>query len=78
MKTYLLLDSNIYLHYQYFENIPWQTVTGCSDDYCILLPMQVLRELEEIKDRGEGAINKRARKVSSRMGDILLFATHQS
>lgn len=70
--NYLLLDTNIYLHCQSFESIPWQTLIARSDDFCILLPMQVLRELEGIKDRGEGTVNKRARKVCSRLGDILI------
>lgn len=70
--NYLLLDTNIYLHCQSFESIPWQTLVGCSDECCILLPMQVLRELERVKDRGEGTVNKRARKICSRLGDILI------
>jgi len=70
--NYLLLDTNIYLHCQSFESIPWKTLAGCSDEYCILLPMQVLRELDGVKDRGEGTVNKRARTICSRLGEILI------
>lgn len=75
---YLLLDTNIYLHYQFFESIPWDRVTGKDGPFTILLPMQVLREIEKIKDQGIGTVSKRARKVSGRLGDILLDGADSS
>lgn len=69
---YLLLDTNIYLHCQSFDTLPWDAITGKDGPFTILLPMQVLRELDNVKDRAAGAVNKRAKKVSSKLGDILL------
>ena len=69
---YLLLDTNIYLHCQLFDTLPWDEITGKSGPFSILLPLQVLRELDSVKDRGEGAVNKKARRVSRKLGDILL------
>ena len=69
---YILLDTNIYLHCHMFDAIPWQSVIGDGDSFRILLPMQVLRELEKEKDRGQGAVRKRAKDVCSKLGSILL------
>lgn len=71
--TYILLDTNIYLHCQAFDTLPLKEIAGATDEVAVLLPMQVLRELEEKKDdRRDSSINKRARAVCSKLGDILL------
>lgn len=69
---YILLDANIYLHCQMFDSLPWREVLEIDEPFAILLPMQVLREIDGVKDRGQGVINKRARKVSARLGEYLL------
>lgn len=69
---YLLLDTNIYLHCQSYDTLPWDAITGKEGPFTILLPMQVLRELNNVKDRASGPVNKRARKISSKLGDILI------
>lgn len=70
---YVLLDTNIYLHCQAFDTLPLKEIVESTEEVSVLLPMQVLRELEKIKDeRGDGAVNKRARTVCSKLGDILL------
>ena len=48
--TYILLDTNIYLHCQAFDTLPLKEIAGATDEVAVLLPMQVLRELEEKKD----------------------------
>lgn len=71
--TYILLDTNIYLHCQAFDTLPLKEIVGATDEVAVLLPLQVLRELEKKKDdRNAGAVNKRARAVCSKLGDILL------
>lgn len=71
--TYILLDTNIYLHCQAFDTLPLKEIAGATDEVAVLLPMQVLRELEEKKDdKRDSAINKRARTVCSKLGGILL------
>lgn len=73
--NYLLLDTNIYLHCQSFDTLPWDVITGQEGSFAILLPMQILRELDSVKDRAVGPVNKRAKRVSRILGDILLDGT---
>ena len=47
--TYILLDTNIYLHCQSFDSLPLKKIVGATDEVSILLPMQVLRELDKRK-----------------------------
>lgn len=68
---HIVLDSNIYLHYQLFEEIPWSIELGC-DDITIVMPAIVLEEIDKKKDEEKGKIQKRAKKVSSRLGEILV------
>ena len=48
--TYTLLDTNIYLHCQAFDTLPLKEIVGATDEVAVLLPLQVLRELEKKKD----------------------------
>ena len=77
--TYILLDTNIYLHCVAFDTLPWKDIVGVKDEVAVLLPMQVLRELEKKKDdAGEKAINRRARSVCAKLSDILLDGKESS
>lgn len=68
---HIVLDSNIYLHYQSFEEIPWSKELG-YDEIIIIMPAIVLEEIDKKKDEEKGKIQKRAKKVSSRLGEILV------
>ena len=35
---YLFLDTNIFLHFEDFEEIPWNTIPGISDECCLDIP----------------------------------------
>lgn len=71
--TYILLDTNIYLHCVAFDTLPWKEIVSVDDEVAILLPMQVLRELEKKKDdTSEKAVNRRARSICAKLSDILL------
>lgn len=71
--TYVLLDTNIFLHCQSFDTLPLKEIVGATDEVSVLLPMQVLRELEKKKgNRDNGAINRRARSVCAKLGKMLL------
>lgn len=67
----IVLDSNIYLHYRSFEDIPWQEELGC-DEVVIVLSATVLEEIDLKKDGEKGKIKKRAKNVSSRIAELLL------
>ena len=68
----IVLDSNIFLHYKNFEDIPWQEELGC-DDITIVLTAMVIEEIDDKKDNEKGKIQKRAKTVSSRIAEILLY-----
>ena len=67
---YLVLDTNIYLHYKDFEQIDWNSLFG--GDVTICLPQRVLEEVDKHKDQSRGKLQKRARKLSARFSEILL------
>lgn len=67
---YLVLDTNVYLHYKDFEQVDWKTLVG--DDVTLCVPMIVLGEIDKHKDQGRGKIQKRAKKLSSRFSELFL------
>ena len=74
---WFVLDTNVYLHYKWFEDIPWKEIIQSEFGYTdkkigIGVPMKVLQEISDKKDSGRGKIKKRAKKVSSFMGDVFL------
>lgn len=69
---YLFLDTNIYLHYQDFQQIPWNKLLGIEAQYTIVVVPKVHAELDEKKDSAKGKIQKRAKKISSKLYEILI------
>lgn len=67
---YLVLDTNVYLHYKDFEEIPWKSYF--NDDVVICVPMKVLNEIDKHKDQDRGKVQKRAKKLSSRFSEVFL------
>ena len=47
---YLFLDTNIYLHYQDFQQIPWNEVLGIDEECTVVVVPKVHAELDEKKD----------------------------
>lgn len=68
---FIVLDTNIYLHYKFFEDIPWKEELGC-DDVVLLIPSLVVEEVDRKKDNERGKIQKRAKTVSRRFGELLI------
>lgn len=69
---YLFLDTNVYLHYKDFEQIDWKTSVCNGDDFTIVVPPIVIREIEKQKDSSRGKIQTRAKNVSSKLGGYFL------
>lgn len=69
---YLFLDTNMYLHCKDAEEIDWKCLVTGGEDFTIVIPPIVIREIDKIKDRERGKVQARAKKVSSRFGDIFL------
>lgn len=67
---YLFLDTNIYLHFKHFEQIDWKSLF--NDDVTICVPQRVLVEIDKHKDQSRGKIQKKAKTISARLGEVLL------
>lgn len=69
---YLFLDTNILLHYQRFEDIPWKTVLGIVDDITVVICETVVAEVDKHKDGSRSRLRDRAKKMSSYISSLLL------
>lgn len=74
---WLVPDTNVYLHYKWFEEIPWlsiaQELFGDTNlTVGIGVPEKVIQEISDKKDSSKDKIRKRARKTSSAFSDIFL------
>ena len=47
---YLFLDTNIFIHFIGFEDIPWKTLLDTDDDVTIVLASIIIREIDGHKD----------------------------
>ena len=68
---YLLLDTNIYLHYIDFEQIDWGMIIG-DKEYEIVVPYTVIKEIDKYKDGPKSKIKVRAKAVASKFGCYFL------
>lgn len=68
---YIVLDTNILLHFRSFEEIPLSEEIGC-EDVTIILTSVVMEEIDRIKDNERGKVQKRAKAISRRLGEILV------
>ena len=68
---YIILDTNILIHYNSFEDIPWGELMGC-DELTFVFPALVMEEMDKVKDRERGRVQRRAKAVSSRLGQLLV------
>lgn len=68
---YLLLDTNIYLHYTDFEQIDWAAIVN-DEHYTIIVPFTVIKEIDKHKDGPKSKIRTRAKAVSSKFGSYFL------
>lgn len=69
---YLFLDTNIFIHYKGYEDIPWNTLLGTSDEVSVVLASIILREINGHKDSSKGRVKNKARKISEKFKNILL------
>jgi hypothetical protein len=76
-KTLIIPDTNIYLHQdKYFHELEWQKIVETSDEVRLLVPMQVMREIDNAKRtaggktvsfRNKEAVRDRARLTSKQI-----------
>lgn len=67
---FLVLDTNVFLHYKDFEQIDWQSLL--KDDVTVCVPQRVLEEIDKHKDQSRGKIQKRAKRLSARFSELFL------
>ena len=68
---YLLLDTNIYLHYIDFEQIDWGTIID-DKEYEIIVHYIVIKEIDKYNDGPKSKIKVRAKAVASKFGSYFL------
>lgn len=66
MQTYVFLDTNIFLHYQDFDQIKWSDVLG-TGSITIVIPPVTVRELNSQKDSPQYP-----KKIKTRAGKTLI------
>lgn len=67
---YLVLDTNVYLHYVDFEQIDWKS--KFNDDVTVCVPQRVFEEIDKHKDLNRGKIQRKAKHISARFSEIFL------
>ena len=68
---YLFLDTNIFLHFINFEQIPWGNLVD-DVDFKIIVSDIVAGEIDKHKDGARGKIQKKAKVLSKLLGDVFL------
>lgn len=68
---YLFLDTNIFLHFINFEQIPWGNLVDDSE-FKIIVSDIVAGEIDKHKDGARGKIQKKAKVISKLFGDVFL------
>jgi hypothetical protein len=64
-------DTNIFLHYTFFPEIPWDTIVGSAQVTLGISPVTV-SEIDSQKYSGSSArIRDRARKITKRLGELV-------
>jgi len=67
--THLFLDTNIFLHFTFFDQIKWKDLV--NDEFIIILAPTVVDELDKHKRNPNSKIANRAKKVLSKIDSLL-------
>ena len=68
---YVFLDTNVFLQFKDFEQIHWSELIR-DNDFTIVVPHVVSREIDKHKDSARGKVQKRAKKVSRKQASAFL------
>ncbi len=66
---YIFLDTNIFLHFQFFDQIKWNEIV--NDTFKIMLAPTVIDELDKHKRNTSSKIANRAKKVLNKIDQLL-------
>lgn len=70
MMKYIFLDTNIFLHFQYYDEIAWENVIG-NTQYTIVVAAIVIDELDTKKNTSSKKTAKRAKTILSKFDKII-------
>lgn len=70
-ESHLFPDTNVFLHFEFFDSIDWCTLAG-SEKVALVLTATVIRELDRHKNnpRQDQKLRERARKVVRRLYEL--------
>lgn len=69
--NYIVLDTNIFLHFRDFDQINWSELIGNNDRCIILIPPTVIAELDSHKYNKNQKISKRVKRILPKIEDNL-------
>lgn len=69
--NYIVLDTNIFIHFKDFDQIDWKAVSKSGGDFCILMPPTVIDELDSHKYHKNPKISKRVRRILPKIVSFL-------
>ena len=75
MSKLIFLDTNVYLHYQDFDQIDWLDVMH-SDAVTIIIPPMSIRELNKVKETHPRARQRKRAGATLKKLDALLASNH--
>ncbi|MGC5745621.1 PIN domain-containing protein [Chryseobacterium sp. NFX27] len=69
--NYVVLDTNIYIHFIDFDQIDWQNIINDKQDFTILIPPVIIDELDGHKYNKNPKISKRVKRILPKIEDLL-------
>jgi len=61
--TFLIIDTNVCLHFTSFDQYPWETLTKGKDDIIIVITHPLIEELDKKKYSGKNHLKERATRT---------------
>lgn len=69
--NYVVLDTNIYIHFIDFDQIDWQNILNDKQDFTILIPPIIIDELDGHKYNKNPKISRRVKRILPKIEDFL-------
>jgi len=64
---YIVPDTNFFLHFKDYDQLPWKELFTDHKEFTVLVPMQVIKELDKHKNNSSSRKSKRARHTLSKL-----------
>ncbi|MBD8084492.1 PIN domain-containing protein [Chryseobacterium caseinilyticum] len=69
--NYIVLDTNIYIHFIDFDQIDWKNIINDKKDFTILVPPIIIDELDNHKYNKNPKISKRVKRILPKIEEYL-------